>query len=115
MTNPTPLRPLGRPIPTTFTPGINHTWCNPYGSEGTRGPQKYLGADVPQGARVTQWHCDNHATIRARMQCEHGHTGQIMDLCAAHFAEFKLKDMTFCPTCNRTNDHKCYLTLTEIS
>lgn len=95
-------------------PGIVRTWCNPYGAE-TGGAKRFLGdTDAAKGV-FHQWHCENPAEVRCRMQCEHGHVGQVMNLCRQHFTAFKMRDMTFCPTCNRSNDHKCLLSLTEIS
>jgi hypothetical protein len=90
-------------------------YCNPYGAE-TGGAEKLLGGLQDASKVFHQWHCDNPARARYRMLCEHGHQGQPMWLCDAHARAFKLRDMTFCPPCNRTPPgHKCYLILTEVS
>jgi hypothetical protein len=106
------LRPLGRPIPHVYTQGIGHTWCDPYGAE-TGGAKRFLGQT---GHTVhQQWHCDNHATVRARMSCEHGHVGLMMNLCRPHYNHFRNRGVQFCPACNVNNDHRCRVEISEIS
>ncbi|SRR6266436_1370579 len=99
-------------------PAVLSQWCNPFGVE-TGGAKTYLGAPIPQAVRVTQWYCKKRAIGRFRFLCPHGHKGHVMALCADHARQFKTRtdkgDMSFCPACNVTSDHKCKLSLTEIS
>lgn len=93
---------------------ILQNYCDPYGAE-SGGAKRVLGG-LTKGNVFHQWHCDNTTNTRYRMQCEHGHVGQKMWLCDQHARSFKLRDMTFCPACNRIPPgHKCYLTLVEVS
>jgi hypothetical protein len=69
--------------------------CNPYGAE-SGGPKRLLGGlygsgsartpdmDLPGNVAEGEWRCDQPAQVRVRMVCEHGHTGQIMELCSWH-------------------------------
>jgi hypothetical protein len=99
-------------------PAVLSKWCNPFGYE-TGGAKTYLGAPIQQGTQVTQWNCKNRSIGRFRFTCPHGHKGHVMELCASHARQFKTRtdkgDMSFCPTCNVTSDHKCRLSLLEIS
>jgi hypothetical protein len=96
------------------TPSIIFKRCNPFGAE-TGGASKYMGDKAPK-ALFHQWYCRERAAIRCRMTCEHGHVGQVMDLCMKHFTQFRFRDMTYCPTCNREPPgHKCVLSLLEVS
>jgi len=96
-------------------PAVLTEWCNPFGFE-TGGATRYLGGEITPGAQVTQWNCKKPAIGRYRMTCEHGHQGQLMKLCADHARQFSVREMKFCPRCNiPPNDHRCDLTLTEIS
>ena len=88
-------------------------WCNPYGVE-TGGAKRLLGG-LSSAQPFHQWACKIPAIGHFRMTCEHGHRGQMMPLCANHAKQFKTRDMQFCPRCNADSDHRCQLTLTEIS
>jgi hypothetical protein len=72
--------------------------CNPFGAE-SGGPKRILGGlHGPASARVDaaeapglplnvqegEWTCPNLAQVRVRMVCQHGHTGQVMELCSWH-------------------------------
>lgn len=69
--------------------------CNPYGAE-TGGPRHVLGGmygprsartegmQLPEAVAQGEWVCDQPAVVRCRMVCEHGHTGQVMNLCSWH-------------------------------
>jgi hypothetical protein len=69
--------------------------CNPYGAE-TGGPRRLLGGlyrgasaatpgmDLPAAVAEGEWRCEQPAQVRVRMVCEHGHTGQVMELCSWH-------------------------------
>lgn len=69
--------------------------CNPYGAE-TGGPKRVLGGlygpnsartegmHLPENVEQGEWACDQPAVIRCRMVCEHGHRGQVMELCSWH-------------------------------
>jgi hypothetical protein len=39
---------------------------------------------LPEAVEQGEWACTERAQVRVRMTCPHGHTGQVMDLCAAH-------------------------------
>jgi hypothetical protein len=69
--------------------------CNPYGAE-TGGPKRLLGGmygpgsartegmSLPANVEQGEWACTRRADVRCRMVCEHGHTGQVMELCSWH-------------------------------
>lgn len=69
--------------------------CNPYGAE-TGGPRRVLGGlygpgsartegmNLPANVEQGEWVCHNPAQVRVRMVCEHGHKGQVMELCSWH-------------------------------
>lgn len=89
-------------------------WCNIFGGENDGGAKRVLGGLGPQ-TPARQWYCPTKSIGRYRMQCAHGHQGQIMDLCAKHVKEFG-KAVTFCPRCNaEPPGHKCGLIMTEVS
>lgn len=92
-----------------------HQWCNVYGVE-TGGAARILGGLVdPTGQKVTQWYCAKLSIGRYRMECEHGHRGQIMPLCASHVSQYSA-GVSFCPRCNiPPEDHRCSLTLVPVS
>lgn len=89
-------------------------FCNIFGGENDGGAKAVLGGIGPQKPD-RQWYCPTKAIGRYVMECEHGHRGQIMHLCAKHFREFG-DAVTFCPKCN-TNapGHKCKLVMREVS
>jgi hypothetical protein len=90
-------------------------WCNPYGVE-TGGAARLLGGLSDASKVFHQWACKIPSIGHFRMMCEHGHKGQMMPQCANHAKQFKTRDMQFCPRCNiPPNDHRCQLSLTEIS
>jgi hypothetical protein len=43
--------------------------------------------------------CQNTATVRARMVCERGHEGPIMDLCLGHVRELSARMSDTCTRC----------------
>jgi hypothetical protein len=89
-------------------------WCNIFGND-TSGAKRVLGGMGNAANVEKQWYCPTRAVIRCRMECEHGHRGQVMDLCAKHHREFR-ESVTFCPRCNQEPPgHKCKLVLTEVS
>lgn len=88
-------------------------WCNIFGDDN---PKRVLGglADINRERRG--WYCPTRSVGRFRMVCEHGHQGQIMDLCARHVTEFGHGKVTFCPRCNaEPPGHKCELKMVEVS
>lgn len=87
-------------------------FCNIFGDD-INGARRVLGG---LGSKADQqWYCPNRWMGRYRMQCEHGHQGQVMKLCTKHFREFCNK-VTFCPRCNaEPPGHKCSLTLETVS
>lgn len=88
-------------------------WCNVYGVE-SGGATKMLGG-LSKSRPTTQWYCDRRAIGRFIMECEHGHKGQVMPLCAKHRAQYG-DSVTFCPRCNaEPPGHKCNLSLIEKS
>lgn len=88
-------------------------WCNIFGAE-TGGREHMLGGLASQKPS-RQWYCPTPSIGRYRMVCEHGHKGQVMDLCASHWKQFK-DSVTFCPKCNaEPPGHKCTLRLEGIS
>lgn len=76
-------------------PGIVLGRCNPYGAE-SGGPRRVLGGmygpgsartpgmHLPENVEQGEWACTRRADVRCRMVCEHGHTGQVMELCSWH-------------------------------
>jgi hypothetical protein len=95
-----------------MSPVLLTRFCNIFGAE-SGGTDRVLGGLSASKPNV-QWYCDFPAVGRFRMVCEHGHKGQIMDLCLKHHAMYK-DTVTFCPRCNATDDHKCTLKLEMIS
>ena len=83
--------------------------CNPYGYATDAGPKHLMGgfygpqyagdqtvtADGIHGPAV----CERDATVRARMVCEFGHTGPLMDLCLAHVRELAARMSDCCTRC----------------
>jgi hypothetical protein len=69
--------------------------CNPYGAE-TGGPRHVLGGlhgpasartpgqGLPDNVAQGEWSCTQPAVVRCRMTCQHGHVGQVMQLCSWH-------------------------------
>jgi hypothetical protein len=83
--------------------------CNPYGYATDAGPKHLMGgfygpeyagkmttlADGIHGPAI----CTRQATIRARMICQRGHQGPIMDLCLGHFGELQGRMSDTCTRC----------------
>jgi hypothetical protein len=83
--------------------------CNPYGYATDAGPKHLMGgfygpeyagkqtllADGIHGPAV----CQNTAEVRARMVCEFGHEGPIMDLCRGHVRELGARMSDTCTRC----------------
>lgn len=83
--------------------------CNPFGYGTDAGPKHLMGGfygpeyagkqtvlkDGIHGPAI----CQNPATIRARMVCEHGHQGPVMDLCQRHVAEITARMSDTCTRC----------------
>ena len=90
-------------------------YCNIFG-EHTNGAQTYMGGLGDASQVDKQWYCPNQYIGRYRMECEHGHVGQMMKLCGQHFRQFRAS-VTFCPRCNtdENNGHKCKLVLKAVS
>lgn len=90
-------------------------FCNIFGDE-ISGAKVVLGGLEDPSRVDRQWYCPTHAIGRWRMECEHGHRGQVMKLCGKHFREFR-DAVTFCPACNTNPEkgHKCNLKLLPVS
>ena len=89
-------------------------WCNIFG-DATNGAKRFLGGQADASTVERQWYCPTRSIGRWRMECEHGHKGQIMKLCGSHLKEFRSK-ITYCPPCNvAPPGHKCGLTLIAVS
>lgn len=85
------------------------TRCNPYGYATDAGPKHLMGgfysaayagkmttlSDGIHGPAV----CERDATVRARMVCEVGHMGPIMDLCVQHARELQARMSDTCTRC----------------
>jgi hypothetical protein len=83
--------------------------CNPYGYATDAGPKHLMGGfygpeyagkqtvldDGVHGPAV----CERPAVARARMVCEFGHAGPIMDLCAGHMRELQARMSDTCTRC----------------
>lgn len=83
--------------------------CNPYGYATDAGPRHLMGGfygpeyagqqtvlqDGIHGPAV----CERDATVRARMVCELGHEGPIMDLCLPHVRELGARMSDCCTRC----------------
>lgn len=83
--------------------------CNPYGYATDAGPKHLMGgfygpeyagdqtvfADGIHGPAI----CERDADKRARMICEFGHEGPIMDLCQAHALELQARMSECCTRC----------------
>jgi len=92
---------------------ILNGFCNIFGDD-INGATKMLGGLSSQSPE-RQWYCPMRWESRWRMECEHGHVGQIMKLCPKHLREFQGK-VSFCPPCNSAPPgHKCNLTLKMVS
>lgn len=85
------------------------TRCNPYGYATDAGPKHLMGGfygpeyagdqtvlgDGIHGPAV----CEDNAAVRARMICERGHTGPVMDLCVRHARELQSRMSDTCTRC----------------
>lgn len=88
--------------------------CNVYGAENDGGAERLLGG-LSSSAPSRQWYCSNVSEGRFRMECEHGHRGQVMPLCRKHFQQYS-HSVTFCPRCNmEPPGHKCDLVIRAVS
>jgi hypothetical protein len=86
-------------MPALAAPAVISRRCNPYGHE-TGGPRHLIGGVYgPEHEGPQKWVCENPAIIRARMICEAGHRGQVMDLCRAHAIEIQRRQAGLCPPC----------------
>lgn len=88
--------------------------CNPYGYATDAGPKHLMGGfygpeyagdqtvfrDGIHGPAV----CTRTATRRARMVCEFGHAGPVMDLCDGHAAELQARMSDCCTRCVWPNE-----------
>lgn len=109
---------------------IKKKFCNIFGGENDGGAKRVLGGIGPQ-TPSKQWFCNHEINTaclpasgkglalaggRYRMECAHGHKGQIMELCGHHLAEFRTA-VSFCPRCNQEpkTSHKCSLKIVELS
>lgn len=83
--------------------------CNPYGYATDAGPKHLMGGFygpeyagnqtvLPDGIHGPAI-CERDATVRARMVCEFGHTGPIMDLCQPHARELQARMSDTCTRC----------------
>jgi hypothetical protein len=83
--------------------------CNPFGYATDAGPKhlmggfygpEYAGRDVllPDGIHGPAA-CDRAATRRARLICEFGHTGPVMDLCEGHARMITARMSDCCTRC----------------
>lgn len=94
-------------------PILKTTWCNVYGGENPGGARNLGGLGESKVAH--QWFCPTPAVGRFRMECPHGHKGQVMPLCAAHYEQYK-DAVDYCPRCNtEPPGHKCRLKMIGIS
>lgn len=94
------------------------TWCNVFGGENA-GPSdvRNLGGlgRAPDQKGDTNWFCDTVSVGRFYMVCEHGHRGQLMDLCAKHADKYRAS-VEFCPRCNTDPPgHRCKVRLHHAS
>lgn len=89
--------------------------CNIFG-DATNGAVRVLGGLNP-GKVTTQWYCPREAEGRFRMECAHGHRGQVMLLCSSHLRQYSGGKVQFCPRCNADpdNHHRCGLTMISVS
>jgi len=85
------------------------TRCNPYGYATDAGPRHLMGGfygpqyagrqtttrDGTHGPAV----CERLADRRARLICQRGHAGPIMDLCGRHAQEIMDRMAQLCPRC----------------
>lgn len=108
-------------------PSITQTRCNIFGDH-INGAKIVLGGQADPRHEKQQWYCPNVSIGRYRMECEHGHKGQVMQLCKSHLNQFAVGKVSYCPKCNAepaTTDelgnvlsdtgHKCALSIKEIS
>lgn len=93
--------------------------CNPYGGENA-GPDevKFFGG-LTEKRPEKFWFCENPAVNRFRMHCPHGHVGQIMTLCLAHYMQWR-DCIDFCPACHSPGKElhkhqKCRLRLESVA
>lgn len=85
------------------------TRCNPYGYAGDAGPKHLMGGhygpeyagrqtvlkDGLHGPAI----CERPADRRARLICEYGHAGPVMDLCPRHAQEITDRMSACCTRC----------------
>lgn len=102
-----------------LSPAVGTVWCNVYGGENS-GPDavKYLG-NLSTWRPEKFWFCPTAAVGRFRMVCTHGHRGQIMYLCKAHYDQYKT-GVKFCPRCHEPGkelhpQQQCDLRLEPVS
>lgn len=89
-------------------------FCDIFGDD-VNGAKRYMGGLGDASKVDRQWYCPNRPGPRVRMECEHGHKGQVMRPCTKHFNEFRNK-VTYCPRCNvEPPGHNCQLTLNTVS
>jgi len=90
-------------------------FCNIFGDD-INGAKRILGGlEDATGRRVQQWYCTHRSIGRFRMECAHGHKGQLMKLCQKHLTMYSDK-IVFCPRCNiPPNDHKCKISIKALS
>lgn len=89
--------------------------CNIFGDD-INGARRVLGG-LETGKPRVQWYCENEPAGRFRMECEHGHRGQIMEPCESHWRQFSGGKVTFCPRCNMDPEkgHNCKLKIVPVS
>lgn len=88
-------------------------FCNIFGDD-INGAKRVLGG-LGEQAPERQWYCPSRYIGRYRMECEHGHRGQVMKLCGKHLREFG-RSVTYCPRCNaEPPGHNCNLKLEMMS
>src|SRR6266576_5104596 len=94
---------------------LGRDFCNIFGDD-INGAERVLGGLGDASTVDRQWYCPIRSIGRYRMECEHGHKGQVMKLCRKHVREFTGGKVTYCPACNATPPgHKCALSLNGIS
>lgn len=103
-------------IDLSAAPSVLHQFCNIFGDH-ISGAKTVLGGLADPKREKTQWYCKNFSIGRFRMECEHGHKGQNMQLCEAHLRQFGDQKVKFCPTCNADPEkhHRCNLKIVPIS
>lgn len=101
------------PISGTPTLHVAKRFCNIYGAGWDGGAKRVLGGIGPQKP-AHQWNCENQELNRYFLECEHGHRGDITLICRTHYLQYQRK-IQFCPRCNATDDHRCDVTIREVS